>query len=68
MFGRRSWVSRQWGRAGKNGDCLTLDEGRTRMDGGRAWTRDMFESWVANAEDEEAEALPGDEVLTCCIS
>lgn len=33
--------------------------GRTRMDDGRAWARDMLESLVEEAEDEEAEEPPG---------
>lgn len=33
--------------------------GRTRMDDGRAWTRDMLESLVEETEDEEAEEPPG---------
>ncbi|KAI5448742.1 calpain 7, partial [Naganishia albida] len=32
--------------------------GRTRMDDGRAWTRDMLESLVEEPEDEEAEEPP----------
>jgi calpain-7 len=34
--------------------------GRTRMDDGPAWTRNMLESLVEEAEDEEAEEPPGE--------
>lgn len=42
--------------------------GRTRMDDGRAWTRDMLESLVEEAEDEEADEPPGETRCSTSVS
>lgn len=53
-------------RAGLGGGARRLKvmnpwkRGRTRMDDGRAWTRDMLESLVEEAEDEEADEPSGE--------